>query len=53
MAITVHVQTSGGFSLVTLNTLYDDLANSQVAEADSVVGAAAASAGIPDPTRYR
>jgi len=35
MAITVHVQTSGGFSLVTLNTLYDDLANSQVAEADS------------------
>ncbi len=34
MAIIVQVRTSSGFSLVTLDTLYDDLANSKIVEAD-------------------
>src|SRR5436305_12268014 len=35
MTITVQVQTSSGFSLVTLDTLYDDIANAQIVQADS------------------
>jgi len=35
MTITVQVQTQSGFSLVTLDTLYDDIANSQIIAANS------------------
>jgi Ca2+-binding RTX toxin-like protein len=35
VTITVQVQTQNGFNLVTLDTLYDDIANSQIVQADS------------------